>query len=132
MMLHPTIQTRPYPRPMTTRQADVLVFVRMYMSREGRSPTLREIGAGVGIRSTNAVSGHLEALQAKGHLSRTSHSARGLRLAPTENAVTQALHKLYQTANDALLRQGHVERVTLAMAVNRVTAALAAERRETQ
>jgi len=130
-MNHQTIQARPYVRPLTPRQADVLAFVEDYMRREGRSPTLREIGAGVGLRSTNAVSIHIEALESKGRLSRHVNSARGLRLAPSESPVEKALRALYETANDALLRQGNIERVVIAAAVNRVSAAIAAaERRE--
>jgi len=66
--------------PLTPRQAEVLACIRDALRREGRPPTLREIGAAVGICSTNGVSEHLRALEAKGFLDRAAGSSRGLRL----------------------------------------------------
>ena len=66
--------------PLTQRQRAVLDCIRDALTREGRPPTLREIGAEVGIRSTNGVSDHLKALEAKGYIDRTSFRSRGLRI----------------------------------------------------
>lgn len=65
---------------LTPRQRAVLDCIREALRREGRPPTLREIGAEVGIRSTNGVSDHLKALEAKGFIDRTSGRSRGLRI----------------------------------------------------
>ncbi len=67
-------------RGLTNRQREVLAHIRAALERTGRPPTLRELGARLGIRSTNGVRDHLEALVAKGYLARDPHSARGLRL----------------------------------------------------
>ena len=67
-------------RGLTNRQREVLTHIRAALERTGRPPTLRELGARLGIRSTNGVRDHLEALVAKGYLARDPHSARGLRL----------------------------------------------------
>lgn len=67
-------------RGLTNRQREVLTHIRAVLERTGRPPTLRELGARLGIRSTNGVRDHLEALVAKGYLARDPHSARGLRL----------------------------------------------------
>jgi len=66
--------------PLTQRQRAVLDCIRAAIQREGRPPTLREIGAAVGIRSTNGVNDHLKALEAKGYIDRTSFRSRGLRI----------------------------------------------------
>src|SRR5271170_1023569 len=48
---------------LTQRQQMVLVFIRQSISDRGYPPTLREIGARMGIRSTNGVNDHLRALE---------------------------------------------------------------------
>ncbi len=65
---------------LTARQRAVLDSIRDTLRRDGRPPTLREIGAEVGIRSTNGVSDHLKALEAKGYIDRASGRSRGLRI----------------------------------------------------
>lgn len=61
--------------PLTDRQREALALVREGW-RLGCPPSLREIGASMGIRSTNAVSDLLRALQAKGYLVREPGPAR--------------------------------------------------------
>ncbi len=65
---------------LTVRQATVLEFVKAFHRDKGYSPTLREIGAGLGIRSTNGVNDHLRALIRKGYIMRDSMISRGIRL----------------------------------------------------
>ena len=65
---------------LTPRQRDVLDVIRRGAAERGRPPTLREIGAALGVASTNAVRDHLQALQEKGYLRREGRSARGLQL----------------------------------------------------
>jgi repressor LexA len=73
---------------LTQRQQMVLDFIRQSISDRGYPPTLREIGARMGIRSTNGVNDHLRALERKGYLTREDMKSRALR--PTSLAV-QAL-----------------------------------------
>jgi repressor LexA len=65
---------------LTPRQRAVLDCIRETLRRDGRPPTLREIGVEVGIRSTNGVSDHLKALESKGFIDRASGRSRGLRI----------------------------------------------------
>ncbi len=65
---------------LTDRQSQVLAFVQRYIQRHNRPPTMKEIGAEVGISSTSAVSKSLDALQAKGYVIRTPNVSRGLRI----------------------------------------------------
>ena len=73
---------------LTQRQQMVLDFIRQSIQDRGYPPTLREIGARMGIRSTNGVNDHLRALERKGYLTREDMKSRALR--PTNLAV-QAL-----------------------------------------
>src|SRR6202161_4675455 len=73
---------------LTQRQQMVLDFIRQSITDRGYPPTLREIGARMGIRSTNGVNDHLRALERKGYLTREDMKSRALR--PT-NLGTQML-----------------------------------------
>jgi repressor LexA len=64
---------------LTARQQMVLDFIRQSISDRGYPPTLREIGARMGIRSTNGVNDHLRALERKGYLTREDMKSRALR-----------------------------------------------------
>src|SRR5215831_4814559 len=64
---------------LTQRQQMVLDFIRQSISDRGYPPTLREIGAHMGIRSTNGVNDHLRALERKGYLTREDMKSRALR-----------------------------------------------------
>ena len=64
---------------LTQRQQMVLDFIRQSIADRGYPPTLREIGARMGIRSTNGVNDHLRALERKGYLKREDMKSRALR-----------------------------------------------------
>lgn len=70
---------------LTQRQQMVLDFIRQSIHDRGYPPTLREIGARMGIRSTNGVNDHLRALERKGYLTREDMKSRALR--PTSLAI---------------------------------------------
>ncbi len=55
--------------PRTSNKADlILAFVNQFVQENGLAPSVREIGAAVGLSSTASVSYHLNQLQAKGLL----------------------------------------------------------------
>ncbi len=64
---------------LTDRQQQVLKYIRDSITTRGYPPTLREIGAHMGIRSTNGVNDHLRALERKGYLTREDMKSRALR-----------------------------------------------------
>lgn len=68
---------------LTPRQRQVLAFVTDFSVKNGAPPTVREIASALGIASTNAVAGHLDALARAGVLTRSPRRARGLRVADT-------------------------------------------------
>jgi DNA-binding MarR family transcriptional regulator len=64
--------------PLTARQAQVLRFVISYFESHRFSPTIREIGGFMGIRSTNGVVDHLKALDKKGYIERMPLKSRNI------------------------------------------------------
>lgn len=55
--------------PRTTDKAErILEYVNQFVQENGYAPSVREIGAAVGLRSTASVSYHIQALQDKGLL----------------------------------------------------------------
>ena len=55
--------------PRTSNKAELIMdYVNQFIQENGYSPSVRVIGAAVGLRSTASVSYHLQALQAKGLL----------------------------------------------------------------
>lgn len=57
----------------------VLDFIKESIASRGYPPTLREIGAKMGIKSTNGVNDHLRALERKGYLTREDMKSRALK-----------------------------------------------------
>lgn len=55
--------------PRTSNKAEaILNYVNQFIQENGYAPSVREIGAAVGLRSTASVSYHIQALQEKGML----------------------------------------------------------------
>ena len=63
--------------PRTSDKAErILEFVNEFVQENGYAPSVREIGAAVGLRSTASVSYHIQALQDKGLLSAPGQKGR--------------------------------------------------------
>ena len=67
---------------LSERQQQVMDCVRTTVATRGYPPTMREIGAAVGLRSASSVHHQLDALQAKGLLRRDPLRSRTLELLP--------------------------------------------------
>ena len=67
-------------KALTARQQQVLSFIQDSTRDRGYPPTLREIGAHMGIASTNGVNDHMRALERKGYITRDLAISRGIRL----------------------------------------------------
>jgi repressor LexA len=65
-------------RPLTGQQKNLLAFVVDHIRTRGHPPTIREIAAAFGFRSTGTVRDHLRALETKGHLRMLRGKSRGL------------------------------------------------------
>ena len=71
---------------LTDRQREILEYVRGYAMQRGYWPSFREIQKHFGFKSTNAVMGHLRALESKGAIVRVPGQARTFRIVPEEPA----------------------------------------------
>ncbi len=76
------------PTRLTERQNQVFEFIRDFLRRNGKPPTLKEIGQGLGMRSSNGVHKMLVVLEKKGHIVRTPNEARGIEVVGDEGGFT--------------------------------------------
>jgi len=74
-------------RPLTRKQKAILDFIRAESERRGCPPTIREIGARFGLRSTGSVRDYLRALERKGYIDRRRHLSRGIVLRDVRRAA---------------------------------------------
>ena len=70
----------PDKKKLTKRQAAVLRAIRQAIRASGYPPTLRQIGAAIGITTAHGVLCHLTALEKKGAIRRDPGAARGIRV----------------------------------------------------
>ena len=66
---------------LTAKQREVIRGIYEHFREHGRPPTVRELGASLGIKSTNGVMSYLQTLHRKGWVELPSGVARGIRLA---------------------------------------------------
>ncbi|MEO0509445.1 MAG: transcriptional repressor LexA [Verrucomicrobiota bacterium] len=67
-------------KDLTKRQQEILTFIENHEWRNGYWPSIREIQDEFSFKSTNAVMGHLRALEKKGALERIAGQARTFRI----------------------------------------------------
>lgn len=67
---------------LTERQRLVLDCIHEAIEAHGCPPTQRELGARLGVRSTNGVRQHLHALERKGYIRLDPRAARGICVLP--------------------------------------------------
>ena len=65
---------------LTDKQKNVLGFIEQFTKENGYPPSVREIGAAVGLTSTATVHGYLERLEKKGYLDRAALKTRAMRV----------------------------------------------------
>lgn len=82
----PTFTDNVFMDGLTDRQREILNFVRGYAMERGYWPSFREIQKHFRFKSTNAVMGHLRALENKGAIERVPGQARTFRIVPEEPA----------------------------------------------
>jgi len=76
---------------LSERQQRILEFIRQFIKEHDYPPTIREIGAAVGISSTSVVNYHLNVLQERGYIVREREISRGLRLVNMDSLHKAAL-----------------------------------------
>lgn len=69
---------------ITKRDLEILSFIKNYMLKNGTTPTIRDIGDGVGLYSTSSVYKHFQRLVSYGYIYPVSdktfrYSVKGMR-----------------------------------------------------
>ncbi len=77
-------------KSLTQRQQQILDFIASEVALKGYPPSVREIGAAVGLSSSSTVHSHLSALERKGHIKRDPSKPRALLLADRQPAAPLA------------------------------------------
>lgn len=72
---------------LSPRQTQVLDCIAAHIRDQGYPPTIRDIGAALGIKSTNAVNDHLAALEKKGAIARERSRSRSITIVEQESAL---------------------------------------------
>jgi repressor LexA len=75
---------------LTSRQSEILEFVRATLAESGAPPTREEIARAFGFRSPNAAEQHLQALRKKGLIDLVAGTSRGIRLKDAVLEVREA------------------------------------------
>lgn len=71
---------------LTVRQKEILDFIQKYFFENNYWPSIRDIQHRFKFRSTNAVMGHLKALESKNYIARVPGQARAFRLSVNAQA----------------------------------------------
>lgn len=63
------------------REEDVLKFIKSFMLKNGYTPTIRQIGFGIGLRSTSSVQRYFDRLVENGEIEQhgKNYSVRGMK-----------------------------------------------------
>src|SRR5712691_12263650 len=85
---------------LTERQREILNYIEREVRTTGVPPSIRQIGVALGISSTNGVHAHLQALEKKGYIHRSSRTSRALHRwtvcgAPPPERCTRPLQFLF-------------------------------------
>jgi repressor LexA len=74
---------------LTVRQRQILTMIREWVARHGYPPTMREIGAAVGLASPSSVAHQLKVLEEHGHIRRDARGSRAVDIRASEPAAAE-------------------------------------------
>lgn len=77
-------------KKLTEKQSAVFEFLKSHFLQRGYWPSIREIQSHFKFKSTNAVIGHLKALESKGYICRIEGQARAFRITDIEGLAKSA------------------------------------------
>src|SRR5438128_8394576 len=72
------------PEPLTSRQREILEYLRFRQKIRAYPPTVREIGLAIGLSSSSTVQNHLNTLERKGYIKRDPAKSRAIELIEKE------------------------------------------------
>ncbi|MGO1368756.1 MAG: transcriptional repressor LexA [Senegalia sp. (in: firmicutes)] len=70
---------------LSTKQSNILKFIKKEIMQKGYPPSVREICKAVGLKSTSTVHGHLSRLEKKGYLRRDATKPRAIEVLDSKN-----------------------------------------------
>jgi len=77
-------------KPLTDRQVEIFSAIDALMKSKGYAPSIRELGAATGIKSTYGVECAILQLEKRGLVVRDPHIARSMRITVTGHEVLKA------------------------------------------
>lgn len=80
-----------YMKELTTRQKEILDFIKLTVTNQGYPPSVREIGNAVGLQSSSTVHGHLNNLEEKGYIRRDRTKPRAIEVVSLEDELSTAV-----------------------------------------
>ncbi|ATC96113.1 transcriptional repressor LexA [Pseudoalteromonas tunicata] len=97
-------------RPLTSRQAQILELIKVFIKDTGMPPTRAEIANTLGFKSANAAEEHLKALAKKGFIEMVPGASRGLKLVEEDEPEQLGLPLIGRVAaGEPILAQEHIE-----------------------
>ena len=92
---------------LTTRQTEVLEFIKSYIDEIGYPPTRADIAKELGFKSANASEEHLKALARKGAIEMIPGTSRGIKLPDSQNEGLPIIGRV--AAGNPILAEEHIE-----------------------
>ena len=89
-------------KELTARQIEILDFITNYEWRHGYWPSIRNIQVQFSYKSTNAVMGHLRALERKGAIERIPGQARTFRIHRPDQSETNFENTIPENATEVV------------------------------
>jgi repressor LexA len=74
------------PEVLTSRQREILDYLRKSLREKAYPPTVREIGLAIGLSSSSTVQNHLNTLERKGHIRRDPAKSRAIEIVEKDPA----------------------------------------------
>lgn len=76
---------------LTSKQQEILDFIKLEISTKGYPPSVREICVAVGLRSTSTVHGHLERLEKRGIIRRDPTKPRAIEILDDSTSTKEVI-----------------------------------------
>jgi repressor LexA len=100
---------------ITKRQREIYDFIASYIREKGYSPSFKEIGAELGLRSLATVHKHISNLESKGLLKRDFNRSRSIDVVPPESRRAYGIRrKNFENTLSKYLPKHHAKFETVA------------------
>ena len=86
---------------LSERHRKIMDFLDRFQVQSGYSPSIRQIGDSIGVKSTSLIDYYLNQLQQMGFIERDEHVSRSIRVLKTPS-VAQRVTEVVRTASNAL------------------------------